>query len=109
MGEEAKLTECTSTFLSLKDGKVVDNEVAGVKCYTHDGMIQCALVPHNCIIDCSNNGEIRLVGGDSSTVGTVEMCYHNTWRLISDQDWNDNDAKVVCRQLGYNTEGTIRR
>lgn len=35
----------------------------------------------------------------------MEICYQNTWGLISDQDWDNNDAKVVCRQLGYNTEG----
>ena len=46
------------------------------------------------------------MGGDSSIEGTIEICYQNTWGLISDQDWDDNDAKVVCRQLGYGTEGT---
>ena len=39
-------------------------------------------------------------------VGTIEICYQNVWGLIADQNWDNNDAKVVCRQLGYNTEGT---
>ena len=54
-----------------------------------------------------NDGDIMLVGGDSNAVGTVEVCYRNTWGLISDQNWDDDDAKVVCRQLGYNAEGTV--
>ena len=39
-------------------------------------------------------------------VGTIEICYQNSWGLISDQNWDNNDAKVVCGQLGYNAEGT---
>lgn len=36
---------------------------------------------------------------------TVEVCYNNLWGLISDPGWDDNDALVVCKSLGY-TEGS---
>ena len=51
-------------------------------------------------------GEIRLVNGSAENEGTVEICYHDLWGLISDSGWDDSDAEVVCRQLGYSTTST---
>ena len=44
---------------------------------------------------------MRLVGGDYTNEGTVEVCYDNLWGLVGDTGWNDGDAKVVCSQLGH--------
>ena len=52
-----------------------------------------------------NSGEIRLVGGSNDNEGTVELCIEGTWGTICDTFWNDQDANVVCRQLGYSTTG----
>ena len=50
---------------------------------------------------CTQN-DIRLVGGNSSLEGRVEMCYENLWGAITYHiyDWDANDAMVACRQLG---------
>lgn len=45
---------------------------------------------------------MRLVGGSDSAEGTVELCFNNHWGTICDDRWDDNDAAVVCRQLGLN-------
>ena len=51
------------------------------------------------------HGNINLVDGNSQNVGRVEICIDNQWGTVTDDGWSSNDAKVVCRQLGYSTDG----
>ena len=46
-------------------------------------------------------GDIRLMGGNSSLEGRVEICSQGLWGAIAYRSWDTNDAMVVCRQLGY--------
>ena len=56
------------------------------------------------LLDCSDS-DIRLVSGNNALEGTVEVCYYNTWGLVSDNGWSNKEAQVVCRQLNYNATG----
>ena len=47
-----------------------------------------------------NTGDIRLVDGNSTLEGRVELCTQGLWGAITTSRWDSNDAKVVCRQLG---------
>ena len=51
------------------------------------------------------DGELRLSGGNSSRQGRVEVCYERQWGTVCDDFWGTNDAKVVCRQLGFSSLG----
>ena len=48
-------------------------------------------------------------GGVTSAQGTVGVCFGNQWKAVCDTYWTDEDAKVVCGQLGYtgNENGVI--
>ena len=35
----------------------------------------------------------------------MEMCLGGRWGTVSDDGWSSPDTVVLCRQLGYQTEG----
>ena len=49
-------------------------------------------------------GNVRLVGGSNEREGRVEICIGGVWGTVCDRNWNTNDARVVCRQLGYEVD-----
>ncbi|EFJ40767.1 hypothetical protein VOLCADRAFT_107987 [Volvox carteri f. nagariensis] len=50
---------------------------------------------------CNNMGAVRLVAGNSSREGIVQICKGGLWGTVCDDGWDDVDANTVCRQLGY--------
>ena len=46
-------------------------------------------------------GDIRLVGGSYHWEGRVEIYISGLWGTITDTDWTDEEAVVICRKLGH--------
>ncbi|XP_019849591.1 PREDICTED: deleted in malignant brain tumors 1 protein-like [Amphimedon queenslandica] len=96
--------------------------VSDLNCSTTDEKIQDCSVSHymppsSCdVLDivavrCQNctNGAIRIVPyySPSDSVGRVEVCSDNSWGTLCSDFFDDSDAQVVCRQLGYSAIGSV--
>ncbi|XP_048583019.1 MAM and LDL-receptor class A domain-containing protein 1 isoform X2 [Nematostella vectensis] len=46
-------------------------------------------------------GSVRLRNGPNSMEGRIEILHNNVWGTICDDNWDDMDATVVCRMLGF--------
>ena len=59
-----------------------------------------------CSTDLCNDWDVKLTGGTVMNEGRLELCLHQRWGTVSDGTWSNEEAQVVCRQLGYSTEGS---
>lgn len=47
------------------------------------------------------DGDLRLAGGTTDGQGRVEICIGEVWGTICDNGWDNTEAQVACRNLGF--------
>lgn len=66
--------------------------------------VQCSTAQNRTCDD----GQIRLRGTNSNRYrGRVEICFNDTWGTVCDDGWDNDDAFVVCTQLGRPFESEL--
>ena len=78
-GQEAMLAHCRPVSMVIDCG------------HQQDVGINCTLCVH---------GSVRLANGGPQT-GQVEVCWMGKWSTICHDVWSGDDARIVCKQLGY--------
>uniref|UniRef100_A0A8C5UF07 SRCR domain-containing protein n=1 Tax=Malurus cyaneus samueli TaxID=2593467 RepID=A0A8C5UF07_9PASS len=53
--------------------------------------------------------ELRLAGGGSPCAGRVEVKLQGRWGSVADENWDMEDAEVVCQQLGCGSPSCLLR
>ena len=60
------------------------------------------------LANCTS-GDIRLAGG-AYYYGRVEVCVEGVWGTVCrDSHWDNTDASVICRQLGFSFFGMLNK
>lgn len=65
--------------------------------------IELFVITASCV-GCTEE-DVRLVEGRSVFEGRVEVCYNNAWSTVCDNGWGNDDARVVCTELGFTASG----
>ena len=61
------------------------------------------------LVKAIKSGTLRLVGSNLPTEGKVQVFIGGQWVRVCDDGWNDNEASVVCRQLGFSSTGRAQQ
>ena len=62
-----------------------------------------------CAQPCTTDGQVRLIGGTNDLEGRVDICISGNWTTVCDDFWSGAEAKIVCRQLGYPSDGELKK
>lgn len=103
---------CPDSMLACPNGRIDGLQPPCVTTQQRcDGIIDCNgaedEMDYNC--PCSPEGSVRLVDFFLPYRGRLEFCVNGRWSTVCSRSrtLNSRAASVVCRQLGYPSEGEI--
>ncbi|XP_041657990.1 scavenger receptor cysteine-rich domain-containing group B protein [Cheilinus undulatus] len=97
-GSETDLSQCRSLGWGIHN--CYHYEDVGVTCRVPvgPGVVDRTTPPQD--ISGLRDGTIRLVSGQHSCQGRVEIYFQGRWGTVCDDEWYMENAKVVCQQMG---------
>ena len=52
------------------------------------------------------SGRVRLANGYPASRGVLEICVNGKFATVCADQWDNTDASIVCKELGYSPYGT---
>ncbi|XP_067125647.1 plasminogen-like [Centruroides vittatus] len=101
-GKDEENCECKDDQFRCSNGKCIRN------IFLCDKRNDCTDNGDEAEDRCNDSLKIRLVDGPNKYSGRVEIKRFGVWGTICDDLFDDEDAKVICRSLGYSGPATAR-